>query len=265
MDRGAWWAAVPGVTEADMTERLTLSLHFHDSLRRSSSCHGVCISDSKLPALPKYCSLPTGAQRPPQDKPLTYYGDIWGHSQYSNNGSVYCSAISNWGIKNQMEENDRREACAGTNEEDFQEGGTGWTGPLPARTNRARFLGDSLPTTRGGLQSLKERERWQGSVSEGCLERAPRGKLRCYLLCYWAWGHSVLPQTRGSHLITTKRLRNVVEWSTEEKPKHVSPGSVPLHERTLWTHTDTCDGPHEGLGIKGGRGMTAFLGKLMTW
>lgn len=102
------------------------------------------------------------------------------------------------------------------------------------------------------------RQRQRGLTGEG-----PTWKSQMLPLCYLAWGHSVLPQTRGSHLITTKRLRSAVEWSTGRTPKHVSPGSVPLHECTLWTHTDSCDRPHEGLTIRGGRVMTALLWKLM--
>ena len=34
MDRGAWWAAVHGVTELDMTERLTLPILCTHSLAR---------------------------------------------------------------------------------------------------------------------------------------------------------------------------------------------------------------------------------------
>ena len=32
VDRGTWWAAVHGITESDMTELLTLSLSFMNSL-----------------------------------------------------------------------------------------------------------------------------------------------------------------------------------------------------------------------------------------
>ena len=199
--------------EADVTERLTLSLHFHDSLPWSSSCPGVWVFDSKLPALPKCCSLPTRAQHPPQNKPLSHYGDICGHSQYSDNGSVYCPA-SDWGIKN-VTGDDRREACAGTNEENFQEEGTGWTGPLPERTSLARFLVDSLPTSRGGPRSLKERERWQGSVSEGCLERP---HVESQMLPAMLHGLGPLSSSTESGVTSHnyRHLRNVAEWPTRK-------------------------------------------------
>ena len=162
-----------------------------------------------------------------------------------------------------MGDNDRREACAGTNEEDFQEEGMGWTGPLPERTSLARFLVDSLPTARGGPRSLKERERWQGSVSEGCLE-SPHVESQMLP----AMLHSLGPLSSSTESAVTshnyKHLRNVAEWPTRRTPNCVSPGSAPLHERTLQAHTDACDGPHEGLAIKGERVMTAFLWKLMT-
>ena len=43
MDRGAWWVAVHGITESNMTERLTLSLSLWDLTRRwISSYESTC-------------------------------------------------------------------------------------------------------------------------------------------------------------------------------------------------------------------------------